>query len=210
MDIFNKYYREIDENIRLFYTFDLIDEDTDEIIPKPYWIKFNKTEPIIVINAPLNITDIEPAYGFKIIAESYKDDEELIEEDLILIISKKCFHRCTVHWGTACEDWEMWTLMTVTYVALSFIVGMWIHGCCQIYSEYQINSKRKVRIYRESEQLKFLNNNDDDNDYNKNDVIDTGDAIYVGKRRKPPRDLAKIFDETLWYCWMKCCCLRTR
>ena len=181
------------------------------IIPKddwPYWITFDQTIPKITINAPVNITDIEPAYGFKIIARSNKD-ESIAEDDLIIIISKKCFHQCSKHYGVGCEDWSLWFLTTVVYGSLLFIIGMYTHGCLRMYYEYKLNSSRKIRIYRENEDLILLNK-DKNKDNDKDDVIITDDTIYIGKLPKKPKDLTTIFNETIYYIIMKCCCLRTR
>ena len=150
IDLSSFFRSEINEDIKLHYYLNMINEDTNELIDIPFWIKFDDTIPLITINAPNNITNnIDVPYGLKIMAKNIgKSSEKIAEEDFLLIIAKSCFDECPRKVGINCDNWESYMIFTGFYGVGMLFIGYMAHLWIYIWNEKRLIFNKKKKYYQ--------------------------------------------------------------
>lgn len=194
----------------LTYMIAMFDDDVDppkKILTIPEWVEWDDQVPSLHVHAPLNLSNINPVYEFRVMAMVDDDKEEMAEEKLIVVIAHSCFNKCPKHFGVGCEDWDKYMMMAGVYSIVMFTIGCIGHCILSTLHEWRMNRMRKRRvdddrIARRIEYKKLKISGESDEDHWSSD----DDDVYYKYGR--PKPLWEKIRRWPWICYINCCCLK--
>ena len=200
----------------LSYLIAMYDDDVDppkRISKLPSWVEWDESIPSLHINAPSNLSNINPVYEFRIMAMVENNKEEMAEEKLIVVIAHSCFNMCPKHFGIGCEDWDLYMTAAGLYGVVMLMTGCIIHCIIGTAHEWVMNRDRKRRVDDEriGRRLEYMrlkkqgNYSDDEMNHWSSDE----DEVWRPQAMKKEFDCQKITKRYLWIFWLNCCCFKT-
>mmetsp|Transcript_34117 Transcript_34117/g.55617 ORF Transcript_34117/g.55617 Transcript_34117/m.55617 type:complete len:201 (-) Transcript_34117:93-695(-) len=195
----------------------MYDDDVDppkKISTLPDWVEWDDTIPSLHINAPANLSDINPVYEFRILAMVENDKEAMAEEKVVVVIAHSCFNKCPKHFGVGCEDWDLYMITAGVYGVVMLLSGCILHCILATAHEWVMNRDRKRRVDNERvgrriEYAKLLKHDPDAvEDDEMNHWSDDDDEVWHKNPRPKPFDCQRETRKMCWIFCINCCCFK--
>eukprot|EP01083_Nonionella_stella_P008822 25540_1 len=207
---------ESEHDADLSYLIAMYDDDVNppkKISTLPDWVEWDESIPSLHINAPANLSDINPVYEFRIMAMVENNKEEMAEEKVIVVIAHSCFNKCPKHFGIGCEDWDLYMTAAGVYGVIMLITGCIAHCIIGTAHEWVMNRDRKRRVDDDrmgrrieyARLKKFENVSDDEMNHWSSD----DDDVWRPHGKPKEFNCTKCTKRWLWICWINCCCFKT-
>ena len=195
----------------------MFDDDVDppkRVLTLPDWVEWNDQIPALHVKAPLNLSDINPVYEFRVMAMVDDDKEEMAEEKLIVVIAHSCFNKCPKHFGVGCEDWELYLKSMGVFGIVMFMCGCIGHCIIGTLHEWVMNRNRKRRvdddrIQRHMMYRKVLQEDPDlQDDWEWKHWFDDDTEEWTPNGPSKKCDCKKNMRKMCWIFWLNCCCFK--